>query len=89
MLADSNIHVVQETSVHARPRKPTARHFLWVGLLTAVGVVTAFWVLVLMLVSHAFAFAISVRFAIGAGLAIAALSFVATAIAAIVTADRK
>jgi hypothetical protein len=84
MHPESTTHVAQEVAVPARTRARTGKRYRWVGLLAAVVVTTASWLLLLLLASHAFGFAVSLLFAIGFGVAIAAVSFV---VATIVTAN--
>jgi hypothetical protein len=81
MLEGTNNHVAREAMVRTRPRERTAMYWRWLGMLTTAGVTTTFWVSILMLASHVLAFSVSARVTIGFGLAVAALSFVAAAIA--------
>ena len=81
MVEGASIDVAQKGPVFPRPREQTARHWRLVGLLLTAGVGTAFWVPVLVLVSHTFAFELSARVTIGFGLAVAASTFAAAAIA--------
>ena len=73
--------IVQEAATDARAPAQSNPKRRWVGLLAVVAGTTAAWVSILMLVSLAFGLEIGLRLTLVFALTVAALSWVAAAIA--------